>query len=102
MSGELAAACTATETCIASDGYPAIRLKTDAEILAAVRPVYDDAVARAEAAEADAADLLYEAWAVIANASDWLADPKCEGEWVQAAIRWRDKFHAAVAQRTQP
>ena len=33
-------------------------------------------------------DLLYEAWAVIANAPGWNTDT----EWRQAAIRWRDKW----------
>lgn len=37
-------------------------------------------------------DLLYEAWAVIANAG-WDGADKSEG-WQEAAVRWRDKWHA--------
>lgn len=38
-------------------------------------------------------DLLMEGWGVIANAPDAWAE---DSEWRQAAIRWRDKFHAAL------
>lgn len=41
-------------------------------------------------------DLLYRAWAVIANASNWLADDSQSSEWVGAAIRWRDDYHATL------
>lgn len=37
-------------------------------------------------------DLLYEAWSVIANAG-WDGADKSEG-WQEAAVRWRDKWHA--------
>lgn len=42
-----------------------------------------------------AQDLLYDAWAIIANASDgWESvDP----EWRAAAIRWRDRWHATLS-----
>ena len=36
-------------------------------------------------------DLLYEAWAVIANAG-WDGAGKSEG-WQEAAVRWRDRYH---------
>src|SRR5690606_7451401 len=40
-------------------------------------------------------DLLYEAWAVIANAG-WDGAGKPEG-WQEAAVRWRDKWHAYLS-----
>ena len=49
-------------------------------------------------------DLLYEAWGVIANAgnapTNWRINgttdhlTPLEREWVEAAERWRDKWHA--------
>jgi hypothetical protein len=38
-------------------------------------------------------DLLYEAWAIIANVSegDWTQQ---SDEWLTAATRWRDRWHA--------
>lgn len=45
-------------------------------------------------------DLLYEAWCVISNASDWPRNnvtPRQEQiEWERAAVRWRDKWHRFV------
>jgi hypothetical protein len=41
--------------------------------------------------ESAAADLLYEAWGLIANAG-WDGLDKTEG-WQEAAIQWRDKYH---------
>ena len=43
-------------------------------------------------------DLLYEAWAVIANAG-WDGADKSEG-WQEAAVRWRDKWHAYLEDPT--
>ena len=43
-------------------------------------------------------DLLYEAWAVIANAG-WDGADKSEG-WQEAAVRWRDKWHAYLDETT--
>jgi len=43
------------------------------------------------------ADLLYEAWGVIANARDWLLTDDQSQEWVDAAERWRDKFHDTLS-----
>ena len=43
-------------------------------------------------------DLLYEAWAVIANAG-WDGADKSEG-WQDAAVRWRDKWHAYLDETT--
>lgn len=42
------------------------------------------------------ADLLMEAWEVIANASDWNQPGQHGAEWTEAAERWRDKFHAVM------
>lgn len=45
---------------------------------------------------------LYQAWTVIANASEWLtegtsADTRHSAEWREAARRWRDDvFHPAL------
>jgi hypothetical protein len=41
-------------------------------------------------------DLAYQAWVVIANARDWLLDDAQAAEWREAAVRWRDKFHASL------
>lgn len=43
----------------------------------------------------EAADLLYVAWTIIANAGggDWTTQTD---EWVAAAVRWRDRFHALI------
>jgi hypothetical protein len=41
--------------------------------------------------------LAYEAWVVIANAPGWDTDT----EWRQAAIRWRDRFHATLQQTAE-
>lgn len=53
---------------------------------------------------ADPSDLLYDAWVVIANGSfappcevDWPTAAAGDGqaaEWAQAAIAWRDRWHA--------
>lgn len=38
----------------------------------------------------------YWAWTIIANARDWhLTDPQA-AEWREAAVRWRDAFHATL------
>lgn len=43
---------------------------------------------------------IYEAWVVIANASDWgLRTPELRNEWVEAAERWRDTYLHGVAGR---
>lgn len=60
-------------------------------VLAAIRPApIDD----------QRSDLLYEAWAVIANAGahqgGW---PAQHPEWVAAAERWRDAWHATLPNR---
>lgn len=46
-------------------------------------------------------DLLYEAWGVIANAGggDWTTQTD---EWVEAAVRWRDRFHAHIGSSGAP
>jgi transcriptional regulator with XRE-family HTH domain len=51
-----------------------------------------------EMMDISADDLLYEAWAVIANAG-WDGAGKSEG-WQEAAVRWRDKWHAYLDSRT--
>lgn len=56
-----------------------------ADILAAVRTLPG-------VVDISADDLLYEAWTVIANAG-WDGADKSEG-WQEAAVRWRDKWHA--------
>lgn len=38
--------------------------------------------------------LLYEAWGVIANATDWLLDSDHGAKWQEAAEHWRDRWHA--------
>jgi hypothetical protein len=43
-------------------------------------------------------ELLYQAWAVIANAG-WEGMAKSPG-WQEAAVRWRDDFHALLARRS--
>lgn len=48
-----------------------------------------------------AEDLMYQAWAVIANVSegDWTQqDPR----WVAAAERWRDQWHATLPRSETP
>jgi hypothetical protein len=47
------------------------------------------------------ADLLYDAWAVIANVSggDWMQQ---SGEWGRAAAAWRDRWHATLASANVP
>lgn len=52
----------------------------------------------------DPADLLYDAWTVIANACfsppvelDWQTAAAEGNEWAIAAIRWRDTWHAFLA-----
>ena len=49
----------------------------------------------------DPADLLYDAWVVIANAAfsppvelDWPTAAAEGNEWAAAAIAWRDRWHA--------
>ena len=39
-------------------------------------------------------DLLYTAWAVIANSPDWLLEE--ETDWVKAAKAWRDEYHSQL------
>lgn len=41
----------------------------------------------------DEAELLYDAWVVIANAGegDWTKE---HPDWQEAAARWRDRWHA--------
>jgi hypothetical protein len=44
-------------------------------------------------------DLSYQAWGVIANARDWLLAEEGDQQsiqWREAAIRWRDRFHASL------
>jgi hypothetical protein len=57
-------------------------------------------VADTEAVERDSAapdDLLYDAWVLIANAHDWhLGYEPQHAEWREAAIRWRDRWHATL------
>lgn len=45
-------------------------------------------------------ELLYEAWSVIANAGggDWQNEL---GDWVQAATKWRDRYHSLLAEQRQ-
>lgn len=40
-------------------------------------------------------EVLYEAWTLLANVSegDWT---KQAGEWQEAVVRWRDRFHAIL------
>lgn len=40
------------------------------------------------------ADLLYEAWCLIANARSW--DDAHADEWEAAKVRWRDAWHATL------
>lgn len=44
-------------------------------------------------------DLLYDAWAVIANVcgGDWHKESE---DWVSAAVRWRDRFHGIMIKPT--
>ncbi len=43
-------------------------------------------------------ELLYQAWAVIANAGSGMGGWEHEsGEWVKAAERWRDQWHSYLA-----
>lgn len=51
-----------------------------------------------EDGETDAADLLYDAWVLIANARDWHGGDE-SAEWRQAAIRWRTEWEDADAKR---
>jgi hypothetical protein len=47
--------------------------------------------------EADELAGLYQAFAVIANARDWLLDDPQSEQWRAAAMRWRDDvFHPAL------
>lgn len=43
-------------------------------------------------------DLIYTAWAIIANAGegDWSRETP---DWRDAAVRWRDRFHARIDAR---
>ena len=43
-------------------------------------------------------DLLSEAWRVISNSPGWESDEgdTKDDEWRQAAIRWRDRWHATL------
>lgn len=42
-------------------------------------------------------DELYQAWALIANARDWLLEDVQAKEWVEAATKWRDNvWHPAL------
>ena len=41
-------------------------------------------------------DLLYEAWAVIANAGGGNWQDNESPEWVEAAERWRDRWHGTL------
>ncbi len=46
----------------------------------------------------EAGELLYLAWAVIANAGQGMGGWEHESaEWVGAAERWRDRWHAFIA-----
>lgn len=47
-----------------------------------------------------AEQLLQEAWSVIANAG-WDDLEKTEGWW-EAAVRWRDKWHAYLDSQKNP
>lgn len=50
-------------------------------------------------------DQLEVAWGIIANASDWInhdADVKGTTQWIEAAIRWRDKYHATIDEYRTP
>ena len=42
--------------------------------------------------------LLYTAWTIIANAGggDWMNETP---EWIAAATRWRDEFHASLKEK---
>ena len=42
------------------------------------------------------AELLYEAWVVIANTSDWHRHDQYARQWIVAAKRWREKYHATL------
>jgi hypothetical protein len=42
-------------------------------------------------------EMLYRAWVVIANASDWRQDDDESLTWRAAAERWRDAWHATLA-----
>lgn len=45
------------------------------------------------------AELLMEAWGVIANAADWRMDGDPQADtWVEAARQWRDRWHATLAE----
>ena len=41
-------------------------------------------------------DHMYLALGIIANASDWGIEDDQAREWVQAAERWRDEYHAML------
>ena len=43
-------------------------------------------------------ELLYEAWSIMANASDWIMIMKTEKSagWCEAAERWHDRYHAWI------
>jgi hypothetical protein len=49
-------------------------------------------------ARADALDVLEAAWGIIANAGggDWTKETQM---WQDAAARWRDRYHAILAER---
>lgn len=51
--------------------------------------------------EINADQLLYEAWAVIANASggNW---KKESADWARAAMQWRDRYHILLGRQRQP
>lgn len=50
----------------------------------------------------DVGNLLYRAWAVIANVGDITNPPDtCSPGWSEAAIRWRDDFHRWLDKNTQ-
>ena len=45
-------------------------------------------------------DMLYTAWSIIANARDWLETDDQAQVWVDAAERWRDKWHETLPEPT--
>ena len=38
--------------------------------------------------------MLYRAWTIIENASNWYGTTEHDERWIEAAERWRDEWHA--------
>ena len=81
-----------TEDPVTIDRSALHRLVELAELTEDTSPAEAAAVAHARQVLADA-ELLYDAWAIIANAANW-AEP--DSVWVAAATKWRDRWHATL------